>query len=83
MKPNYIPQPALTYLIIGLLIITVTPIMGRYFPLPDFLRGFLSGLGLTLEFIGVVKIKRNKKKIECGASNDLPESKSFIQRQIQ
>jgi hypothetical protein len=65
MKSNNISNAALTYLILGLLLVTLTPIMGRYISIPDFLKGFLNGLGLTLEFIAVVKIQKGQKVNSC------------------
>lgn len=65
MKRNNIPKSALAYLIVGLLMTTLTPIIGRYFPLPVFLKGFMSGLGLTLEVIAIIKIQRSKKQTKC------------------
>lgn len=65
MKRNTIPNSALTFLIVGLLLITLTPIIGRHFLLSDGLKGFLNGLGLALEFIALVKIQRNKKDRKC------------------
>jgi uncharacterized membrane protein len=65
MKSNNISNAALTYLILGLLLVTLTPIMGRYISIPDFLKGFLNGLGLTLEFIAIVKIRDRQKANSC------------------
>jgi len=65
MKRFNIPKSALPYFIIGLLLTTLTPIIGRYFHLPDFLKGFISGLGLMLEVIAIVKIQRSKKLGKC------------------
>lgn len=61
MKRNNIPKSALYILIIGLLMTTLTPIIGRYFPLPDFLKGFISSLGLMLEVVAIIKIQRSKQ----------------------
>ena len=61
MKRNAIPKPALACLIIGLMITSVTPIISNHFQMPDILRGFLTGLGLTLEVIALVKIQRSRK----------------------
>jgi hypothetical protein len=65
MKRNIIPKSALALLITGLLMTTLTLVVHRYFPLPDFLRGFINGLGLMLEVIALIKIQRSKKKISC------------------
>jgi hypothetical protein len=69
MKLNNVPKSALVLLITGLLMVTLPPIINRYFPLPDFLKGFLNGLGLTLEVISIIKTDRNKKKSKCTISN--------------
>lgn len=55
------PKPALIMLIAGLLMTTMMPVVGRYFSMPDFVKGFMTGLGLTIEFIALVKIQRNKR----------------------
>jgi hypothetical protein len=64
MKPNNTPKSAVTLLVIGLLMTSFTSIINRYFPLPDFLRGFITGLGLTFEVIALVKIDRSKKNLK-------------------
>lgn len=69
MKRNIIPKPALVLLIIGLLMTTTTPIIYRYFSMPDFLKGFINGLGLMLEFTALVKIQRSRKNTKCITSN--------------
>jgi len=61
MKRNTIPKAALFYLIVGLLLVSFTPIISRYVPLPDSSKGFLTGLGLMLEVIAIVKIDRSRK----------------------
>jgi len=63
MKLNPIPKSALLLLIAGLLMTTMVPFVGRHFSMPDFAKGFVTGLGLTLEFIALVKIQRNKKHL--------------------
>jgi len=68
MKRNPIPKSALIMLIAGLLMTTMMPVVGRHFPMPDFVKGFMTGLGLTIEFIALVKIQRNKRNAytACG-----------------
>ena len=61
MKRNTIPKTALAYLIVGLLITTIPFMISRYFAIADSLRGFLIGLGLSLEVIALVMIQRSKK----------------------
>lgn len=59
MKNKNLPKAALPYLIIGLLTVTTTPVISRYYHLPDFVTGVTMGLGLALEFVALVKIRRN------------------------
>ena len=64
-----IPKSALTYLIVGLLATSLTPIINRYWPMPDALKGFIMGMGLMLEVIAIIKIQRSKKGTSCAAAN--------------
>jgi hypothetical protein len=68
MKRNTISKTALTYLIVGLLITALTPIISRYYPVSDVVRGFITGLGLTLEVIAIVKIRQGKIGRNCTSS---------------
>jgi len=65
MKNFNISKPVLILLVIGLLLTTLMPIVNRYFPMPDVVKGFLMGLGLTIEVIALIKMDRNKKKSIC------------------
>jgi hypothetical protein len=65
MKKNNIPKPAFVLFIIGLLISTLTPVTGRFFLLPDFVKGVIMGLGLALEIIALIIFQRNKKAASC------------------
>ena len=51
---------------IGLLIVCCTPLLNHYMPLPDFLSGFLQGVGLGLML--VVLIKKWKLKRAGGSA---------------
>jgi len=62
MKYNRMPKQATLCLIMGLLLVTLTPIINTRLAIPDFAKGFLTGLGLTLEFIALVNIQRSKKE---------------------
>ncbi|CAM3853981.1 hypothetical protein MUGA111182_13245 [Mucilaginibacter galii] len=62
MKLNTIPKPALILLIAGLLMTTTMPIISKHFLMPDFVKGFMTGLGLTLELMALVKIQRNRSR---------------------
>lgn len=59
MKNNRFPKAALPYLIIGLLFATSGVSVSRYYHLPDFVTGLMSGLGLALEFIALVKARNH------------------------
>ncbi|WP_460680693.1 hypothetical protein [Mucilaginibacter koreensis] len=62
MKHYPASKPALWYLITGLLLTTLTPVINRYYPLPDSMRGFITGLGLAIEMIAIVKLQRSRQK---------------------
>lgn len=62
MKHYPASKPALKYLITGLLLTTLTPVINRYYPLPDGMRGFITGLGLAIEMIAIVKLQRSRQK---------------------
>jgi hypothetical protein len=69
MKHYTIPKPALVLLIAGLLMTTTMPLIGRHFSMPDFAKGFITGLGLTLELLALVKIQQSKSR-KCAISKD-------------
>jgi len=69
MKRLNISKTTLACFIAGLLLTTLTPISGRYFALPDFLKGFLSGLGIMLEVIAIIKISKANKGKKCMLSH--------------
>lgn len=60
-------RSTLSLFISGLLLVSLSPILARYYPVPDYLNGFLTGLGLTLEFLAVVKMQRSKTGGSCSA----------------
>ncbi|PJJ84448.1 hypothetical protein [Mucilaginibacter auburnensis] len=53
-------------LVIGLLIVSLTPIVNRYFHLADAFTGFLTGIGLMIECIALIKMQQIKKQNACG-----------------
>jgi hypothetical protein len=55
----------LILLIAGLFLTSLTSIVNRYFPMPDAVRGFLMGIGLTIEVIALIKMERSKRKSSC------------------
>ena len=65
MKNFNISKPVLILLVTGLLLTTLMPIVNRYFPMPDVVKGFLMGLGLTIEVIALIKMDKIKKKSTC------------------
>lgn len=65
MKRNQITKPILALFITGLLLTSLMPIVSRYFHMPDAVKGFLMGMGLMLEVIAIIKMTRNRKKINC------------------
>jgi hypothetical protein len=66
MKRKPFSKAVLMLLISGLLLTSFVPLLSRYFIMPDVVKGFLTGLGLALEFIALVKAQRSKKGINCG-----------------
>lgn len=52
-------------LVIGLLIVSLTPIINRYLHLPDLFIGFLNGLGLMIECIALIKMQQISKQNVC------------------
>jgi hypothetical protein len=45
-------------LAIGLLLITLPSLTRDYIILPDFFHGLLTGIGIVLEVVGVIKLKQ-------------------------
>lgn len=58
-------KKALFPLLAGLLLVTLTPIPGRYVQISDGLRGALTGIGLSLEVISFFMIDRDKNQGRC------------------
>jgi hypothetical protein len=69
MKQNSSTRSAMAYLISGLLLTISGSIISRYFLVPDSVKGFMTGLGLMLEVIALVKLQRSRKDHKCRASN--------------
>jgi uncharacterized membrane protein YkvI len=65
MKSFNISKTVLILLVTGLLLTSLTSIVNRYFPMPDVVKGFSMGLGLTMEVIALIKMERNKRKRSC------------------
>ena len=49
-------------LVTGLLFVISPSIIGRFTDMPDMAKGLLNGIGLAIEFLGVVGLDRNSKK---------------------
>lgn len=62
MKRNPMPRPAFLLLIAGLLIPAVVSILSRCVPLPDGLSGFVAGVGIGLELMALISIRRHKAR---------------------
>ncbi|WP_345211988.1 hypothetical protein [Mucilaginibacter gynuensis] len=67
MKSTLFIKPVLLLLVSGLLLTSLTPILARYYPFPDSVKGFLTGMGLMLEVLALSRIRR-KKKLFCTTS---------------
>ncbi|WDF54866.1 hypothetical protein [Mucilaginibacter sp. KACC 22063] len=65
MKQNKPSKPVMALLIIGVLMVTTTPIISKHFFMPDSVRGFIYGLGLALEVIAIIKFQQSKKTGIC------------------
>jgi hypothetical protein len=61
MKRLNIPKPVMILFTAGLLLSCLTPIVNRYYPMPDVVKGFITGLGLCIEMIAIAKIARARK----------------------
>lgn len=66
MKTLNVSKTVLILLVTGLFLTSLVPIVNRYYPMPDVIKGFLMGLGLCIEVIALIKMDRNKKKTSCG-----------------
>jgi hypothetical protein len=66
---NNISKTTLACFIAGLLMTTLTPVLSRHFHFPDFLKGFIGGLGIMLEVIAIIKISRANKGNKCRVLN--------------
>jgi len=55
----------------GLLMATLPNVFAEYIHLPDFLRGFIIGVGLAVEISGFIVLKRMGGKGSCAKSTEL------------
>ena len=58
MKFRKQPLPVRLLLITGLLLSTMPPFIAEYITIPDFFRGLLAGVGLSLEFAALILARR-------------------------
>jgi hypothetical protein len=65
MKRNTVSASALICLVTGLLITALPLIAGHYITISDVVKGSLTGCGLALEVIALVKINRSNKGRRC------------------
>ena len=81
MKFNKLPMPCRLLFSVGILLATGPVLLHDYLFIPDFFRGFLTGLGLTFEIIGLIKLRQmNKMNNGCyttsATTNVLPPTKT-------
>lgn len=60
-------MPARKLVAIGLLLIVVPTLARDFVPVPHFISGFLAGVGLGIEIMGLIKLKKEKD----GAKRDM------------
>jgi len=53
-------KPLSTMFAIGCLLSTGAPFIGRFVAVPDFLSGFLAGLGIAIMILVLIRHKREK-----------------------
>ena len=62
MKRQKLSAGTLVYLLSGLLLVVVTPALGKHLAMPDMLKGFLTGLGMMLEVIAIIKMQKSRSR---------------------
>jgi hypothetical protein len=62
MSIKKLPLPARVLIPTGLLLVTAPSLLrdGFNIPIPDFFRGMLLGIGLALEILGIIMMKKEK-----------------------
>jgi len=61
MKEKKIAFAQRMVIVMGLLLVTVPHVLNHWLHLPDFISGSLMGMGIGMEIIGLIKIKRIQK----------------------
>ena len=56
-------RPEIVLVCLGLLVATSSLLVNDWIHLPDIFRGFLIGLGLAVEFTGVILLVRRKRSM--------------------
>lgn len=67
MKNKQFSKKAALCLAVGLLIVSVTQVLSRYFTLPDYVHGGLMGLGIGVEWYAFLVLASGKKKTACNS----------------
>jgi len=66
---NNLPPLRLRILVTsGLLLIAIAFLINNYIKIPDFFRGLILGIGIGLEIIGVILVKRIKMSKKTGSN---------------
>ena len=65
MKMQKHPRYITVLISLGLLLATMPLLFKEYIPMPDFARGFLEGLGLGMEIIGLIFDKEKTEDRRC------------------
>ena len=63
MSLKKMPRQPMQFVAVGLLLVTLPTLINDWVHIPDFVRGFLVGLGLVMEINGIV-IMRKKRKVD-------------------
>ncbi|WP_448697392.1 hypothetical protein ACFGVR_12220 [Mucilaginibacter sp. AW1-3] len=61
MKNTKFPLTERLLIAIGLLMTTLPQLIKHYITLPDFVLGFIVGIGLALEIVAFIRLKRVKQ----------------------
>jgi ABC-type enterobactin transport system permease subunit len=59
-------SPEIVLIIAGLMVIVIVFVLAQRSPMPDFIRGSITGIGIGLEIIGLISVIRNKKTTTTG-----------------
>lgn len=62
MNIKSLPKPISNFLLIGMLIVSFTLLLSQFIVLPDFLRGALTGVGIGMEIIALIRLAVFRQK---------------------